>query len=114
MLRVPRAVEIADPGADMPQVAKATGTRYLAQLKLAKIEQGARGRFGILGLSLLNTQYASMRVFWQIWDSRDGSIVWEGINEVTLAMDTGLEQPMPFSAVAERPAPDLVKRRPEK
>ncbi len=99
-------------GAVMHQVAKATGTRYLAQLKLAKIEQGARGRFGILGLSLLNTQYASMRVFWQIWDSRDGSIVWEGINEVTLAMDTGLEKPMPFSAVAERAAQDLVKRLP--
>src|SRR5436190_10286614 len=67
------------------QVAKAAGVRYLAQLKLSSVEQGARGRFGIFGLSILNTQYARVRVFLQIWDGSDGSIVWEGLNEVSMA-----------------------------
>jgi len=94
------------------RVAQAAGVRYLAQLKLSQMQQGARGRLGLLGLSILNTQYASIRLSLQVWDSRDGSIAWEGIDEVTMAMDTGLEQPMPFRSVAERAAQDLVARLP--
>lgn len=96
----------------MKRVADAAGARYLGQLKLSQMQQGARGRFGLLGLSILNTQYASIRVSWQVWDSRDGSIAWEGIDEVTMAIDTGLEQPMPFRSVAERAAEDLTARLP--
>jgi hypothetical protein len=96
----------------MRRVADATGVRYLGQLKLARMEQASRGRFGFLGLSLLNTQYANMRVFFQVWDSRDGTIVWEGIDEVTLAMDTGKELPMGFQQVAGQAAKNLVQRLP--
>ena len=96
----------------MRRVADATGVRYLGQLKLARMEQSSRSRFGLLGLSLLNTQYANMRVFFQVWDSRDGTIVWEGIDEVTFAMDTGMELPMSFQSVAEQAAKNLVQRLP--
>ena len=96
----------------MRRVAQATGVRYLGQLKLARMDQSSRGRFGLLGLNLVNTQYAYMRVFFQVWDSRDGSIVWEGIDEVTLAMDTGKELPMSFQSVAEQAAKNLVQRLP--
>lgn len=96
----------------MKRVADAAGARYLGQLKLSQMQQGARGRLGLLGLSILNTQYATIRVSWQIWDARDGSIAWEGIDEVTMAIDTGLEQPMPFRSVAERAAEDLTARLP--
>jgi hypothetical protein len=99
-------------GAVLRQIASAAGTRYLAQLKLANMQQGARGRWSFFGLSILNTQYANMRVFLQVWDSTDGSIAWEGIDELTFAMDTGQEKPIAFRAVAERAAQDLVKRLP--
>jgi hypothetical protein len=99
-------------GAVMRQIAQAAGARYLAQLKLANMQQGARGRLNLLGLNILNTQYANMRVFLQIWDSADGSIAWEGIDELTFAIDTGQEKPIGFRAVAERAAQDLVKRLP--
>jgi hypothetical protein len=99
-------------GGVMRQIAQAAGTRYLAQLKLANMQQGARGRLNLLGLNILNTQYANMRVFLQIWDSADGSIAWEGIDELTFAIDTGQEKPIGFRAVAERAAQDLVKRLP--
>jgi len=94
------------------KVAKATGVRYLAQLKLASVGQGARGRFGFFGLSILNTQYAQVRVFLQLWDGNDGSVVWEGLNEVSMAMETAWEEPMTFQSVAARAAQDLVKRLP--
>ena len=90
------------------QVAQAAGVRYLVQLKLANMEQGARGRFSLLGLNLLNTQYANMRVFLQVWDSRDGSIAWEGIDEVSMAYDTGQERRVTFRRIAARAAKDLI------
>jgi hypothetical protein len=99
-------------GAVMRQIAQAAGARYLAQLKLATMQQGSRGRWSLLGLNLLNTQYANMRVFFQIWDSRDGSIAWEGIDELTFAIDTGQEKPIAFRDIAARAAQDLIKRLP--
>jgi hypothetical protein len=99
-------------GAVMRQIAQAAGARYLAQLKLANMQQGARGRWNFFGLNILNTQYANMRVFLQIWDSADGSVAWEGIDELTFAMDTGQEKPIGFRAVAEQAARDLIKRLP--
>jgi len=96
----------------MKRVAEATGARFLGQLKLARMDQSSRGRFGLLGLNLINTQYANMRVFFQVWDSRDGTIVWEGIDEVTLAMDTSKELPMSFQQVTEQAAKNLVQRLP--
>jgi hypothetical protein len=94
--------------AALRQVGQAVGMRYLVQLKLASMEQGARGRFSLLGLNLLNTQYANMRVFCQIWDSRDGSIAWEGIDEVSMAFDTGQERRVTFRRIAQRAAQDLI------
>ncbi len=99
-------------GPTVRQVAVAADVRYLAQLKLASVEQGARGRFGLLGLSILNTQYAGVRVFLQIWDSTNGSVVWEGLDEVTRAKETAWEEPMTFQSVAAQAAQELVKRLP--
>jgi len=96
----------------MAKIAGAVGTRYLAQIKLGALKQDARGRFGILGLSVFNTQYANVRVFFQIWDSSDGSIVWEGINEVSYAEDTGEERVITFRAVVGTAAGDLIGRMP--
>jgi hypothetical protein len=98
--------------ATLRQIAQAVGTRYLVQLKLASMDQGARGRLSLLGLSLLNTQYANMRVFFQVWDSRDGSIAWEGIDEVTMAFDTGEERRLTFQKIAARAAEDLIAELP--
>jgi hypothetical protein len=98
--------------ASMRKVAQAAGVRYLAQLKLATLRQGARGRFSLLGLSVLQTHYANLRVFLQIWDSRDGSIAWEGIDEVTFAIDSQRERPFTFRAIAGHAARDLMQRLP--
>ena len=94
------------------RVAEATGTRYVAQLKLQGFGQGSKGRFGLLGLRIVETLYGDVRVYLQIWDSRDGSIAWEGIDEVTLAIDTGQERPITFRAIAEHAAKDLIQRLP--
>jgi hypothetical protein len=94
------------------RLAEATGARYLAQLKLAKFEQGAKGRFGFFGLSVSQTQYAYMRVFLQIWDSADGSVAWEGIDEISHAFETTRELAITLGTVAAEAAGNLGKRLP--
>jgi hypothetical protein len=62
------------PADALRRVSAATGARYLAQIKLQGFGQGSKGRFGFLGLRVSETLYGDVRLYLQIWDSRDGSI----------------------------------------
>ncbi len=94
------------------QVGSAAGVRYLAQLKLQGFSQGSKNRFGLLGLRLVETQYADVRVFLQIWDSLDGSIAWEAMQELRISLDTTSDEPVMLRELLERSARDLVARLP--
>lgn len=96
----------------LKRVGEATGARYIAQLKLQRFEQGSLGRFGILGIRIVETKYAHIRLFLQIWDSRAGGIAWEGMQEMRQAADTITEKPVMLRTVLERTARDLVARLP--
>lgn len=90
----------------------ATGARYMVQLKLQGFEQGSRDRFGILGIRIVETKYAHIRLFLQVWDSRDSTIVWEGMQEMRHSTDTMTEEPVMLRTVLERTARDLIARLP--
>ncbi len=94
------------------KVAKATATRYLAQLKLGAFRQESKGRFGMLGVRLLETKTSTIRVFLQIWDSRDGSVAWEGYQESTVSHESLAEEYVPLKIVVEESARDLVAKLP--
>jgi len=96
----------------LERVARATGARYLAQLKLARFEQGAKGRFGMFGLNVTQTQFASMRLFLQIWDSADGSVAWEGIDELSYSFETTRESEVTLRLAAQEAAKVLGARLP--
>ena len=96
----------------LKQIGAATGARYLAQLKLQGFGQGAKERFGALGLRIVETQFAHVRLFFQIWDSSDGSIVWEGMQEMRISQDTVTEEPVMLRAMIERTAHDLIAKLP--
>ena len=100
------------PNGVLRQVAQAAGVRYLAQLKLQGFSQGAKTRFGLLGLRLVETQYADVRLYVQIWDSADGSIAWEAMEELRISLDTTREEPVMLRRLLERSARDLVARLP--
>jgi hypothetical protein len=99
-------------GTVLRQIAGATGARYLAQLKLQGFEQGSRDRFGILGIRIVETKYAHIRLFLQIWDSRESTIAWEGMQEMRHSHDTVTEEPIMQRTVLERTARDLIARLP--
>lgn len=92
----------------LAEVGRTTGCRYLAQLKLASFEQDSSSRFGALGLRIVNTKLARVRLFFQVWDSRTGAIVWEGIEELTNSSETTREKLITFRSVVEAGAGNLI------
>jgi hypothetical protein len=87
-----------------------TGARYFCLLQLGEFSQPtAANPFPLPGRAAAG---AHIRLFVQIWDSVDGTIAWEGINEVSLAAEPGNGRAATFSSVVERAARDLVARLP--
>lgn len=96
----------------LEQLGRATGARYIAQIKLQGWGQGAKERFGTLGFRIVETRYASVRVFLQVWDSADGSIAWEGMQEFLYALDRVNEAPVTFRTAVGHTAEEVVRRLP--
>jgi len=96
----------------LQNVSRATGLRYLGQLKLSGFSQGSDGRLGVFGLRVFSTKVARLRLFFQIWDSSDGSVAWEGLDELEYAEDTAMERTVTLKKVIDKAASDLVDRLP--
>jgi hypothetical protein len=94
------------------RVGAATGARYIAQLKLQGFNQSSKNRLGLLGLRLVETQHADVRLFFQIWDSRDGSIAWEAMQELRIARESMTEEPLMLRKVLEHSAREVIARLP--
>ena len=100
------------PAGVLRRIATTTGTRYLAQLQLQGFGQSSKGRFGLLGFRIMETLIGDVRLYFQIWDSRDGSIAWEGMQELRIAVDSTSEKPVMLRTLLERSAQDLVAKLP--
>jgi hypothetical protein len=96
----------------LQQVGKATGARYLAQIKLQGFGQSAKDRWGTLGFRIVETKSAHLRLFFQIWDSRDGTVAWEATQELHYSQDTFSERQLTLPKVVGRAAKDLVSKLP--
>jgi hypothetical protein len=94
------------------RVGEATGARYLAQLKMSGFSQGSQGRWSFLGIRMVDTKIATLRLFFQIWDSREGTIAWEGVQELTHAVDSYEVINITFRAASEQAAHNLIARLP--
>ena len=96
----------------LQKVAKVTGARYLAQLKLGTFRQESKSRFGMLGIRMLETKTSTIRLFLQIWDSDDGSVAWEGSQESTVSHESLAEEYVSLKSIVEESARDLVAHLP--
>lgn len=106
-----RLTGIFDRGT-LQKVARVTGVRYLAQLKLGTFRQESKGRFGMLGIRMLETKTSTIRLFLQIWDSDDGSVAWEGSQESTVSHESLAEEYVSLKSIVEESARDLVAHLP--
>jgi len=96
----------------LQKVAEATGTRYLAQLKLGAFRQESKGRFSLLGMRVMETKTSTIRLFLQIWDSKDGSVAWEGAQESTVSHESLAEEYVSMKNIVQESARDLVAHLP--
>jgi hypothetical protein len=92
----------------LQKVGNVTGSRYVAQLKLAGFRQDSDSRFSVFGLRVLGTKQADIRLFFQIWNTENGTIAWEASQEVTYAYDDFLEKTITFRAVVEETARRII------
>ena len=96
----------------LQRVGAAAGARYLGQLKLQAFNESSKGRFSLFGWRLVETQYADLRLFLQIWDTRDGSVAWEAMQELRIARESTTEEPLMLRRAVERSASELIARLP--
>jgi hypothetical protein len=89
-----------------------TGARYFCLLQLGEFTQPATATSGAITLPGRGAPAAHIRLFVQIWDSVEGTIAWEGINEVSYGAEPGNGRGATFSSVVERAARDLVAKLP--
>ncbi|WP_341501554.1 hypothetical protein [Gallaecimonas sp. GXIMD4217] len=100
------------PVSTLNKLSKALDARYLVQLKLASFEQWQSGRFSVFGLRVVQTKYANMRLFVQVWDGWSGDIAWEAVEEVNYAVDTMTSDSVTFHDVVREAAARVIERMP--
>jgi hypothetical protein len=96
----------------LERVGKLTGSRYIAQIQLQEFQEGSKERWGIFGFRIVETRFARTRLFLTIWDSNDGSIAWEGMEELTFAHERINEEPITFLRSVDRAAQHLIAQLP--
>jgi hypothetical protein len=94
------------------KVSRVTGARYLAQLKLGAFRQESKNRWGTMGIRLLETKTTSLRLYLQIWDGENGSVAWEGAQELMSSHESLKEDSISFKMAVEQSADALLKRLP--
>jgi hypothetical protein len=94
------------------KVSKVTGARYLAQLKLGGFKQESKNRWGPIGIRMVETKTTTLRLYLQIWDGENGSVAWEGAEELTTAHESLQEDAISFKTAVEESAIELLARLP--
>lgn len=84
-----------------------TGARFFALLQLGDFRRETGARTIAPGLAS-GIERARIRLFLQVWDSIDGTVAWEGMNEAVYSTDTPDAETMSFRSVVERAARDLI------
>lgn len=96
----------------LQKVSKVTGVRYLAHLKLGGFRQESKGRWGAIGFRVLETKTTYLRLYLQIWDGENGSVAWEGAEELTSSHESLKEDTVSFKTAVEQSARELLARLP--
>ena len=97
----------------LAKIAEASGIRYVAQLKLAGFTQRSKNRFGVFGLRMIQTSSATVRIFFQLWDSSNGAISWESVAELSWAEEKILEDPVTLQTIMVQAAKDVAENLPQ-
>lgn len=96
----------------LERIAAVSGTRYVAQLKLAGFNQHSASRFSAFGLRVIKTHIATVRLFFQLWDAENGAISWESVAELSWAEENIFEDPITLQTIMVQAAQDIAQSLP--
>ena len=86
----------------LQQIGRSLDANYVLLPGMAAFQQSITGRFSFFGFRLFQTRISVLRLTAQLWDTRNGRIVWESSGEATLAAEDVREFRIPFEEIAER------------
>lgn len=95
------------------KVGVATGTKFVAQIKLMSFNQGSAERLSAFGVRLVVTKSAHIRLFFQLWDTEKGYIVWEAVQELHYAVDAITEDTVTQKIIVDKVAHDFIAQLPQ-
>jgi len=76
------------------KIGQAVGVEYVAVPILLNLRERENTRLSVFGLRLAKTSTVTARLQLQFWDTRSGSIAWEGLSDLTLAQEIVRERPI--------------------
>lgn len=76
------------------------GVRYIAQPRLSMFSERTSSRLSAFGLALVSTRETTVKISLQLWDAENGTILWEGSGEATIAVEALRAKPVSFEEVA--------------
>jgi len=85
----------------LSKIGRVIGVNYFLHLRLTGFDQSVHTRFSLFSLRLINSQQAKMRASIQIWEAKNGVIVWESQVENIISIEALRARPVSFERIAK-------------
>ena len=95
--------------AGLQTLGKTIGVKNFIQPRLVAYKQLRSKRFGVFGLSLINTHETIVKVFVEIWNAGTGRLLWIGVSEINIASEHYSSKPIAFEDAARLAVVELRK-----
>jgi len=96
----------------LTKLGTALGAQYLIHPRIIDFKQKQTIRFQPFGFTMFLTHETEIKIYIEVWDARNGGIVWIGAAEANMASEHFMSKPIPFEAVAKLTIETLLKKMP--
>lgn len=98
----------------LKEIGNVMGANYLIQARLVRFVQDKSARLGVFGLRVIETRESSIEMIIQIWDPKNGLIVWEGTGNATMASEAFRAKGITFGEITVLLSKKILEKLPEK
>lgn len=98
----------------LKEIGNVIGVDYIVQTRLVRFTQDKSSRLGLFGLRIMETRESSLEMIIQIWNPKNGLIVWEGIGNATMASEALRAKDITFAEITALLSKKILEKIPEK
>ncbi|MBI5971310.1 MAG: hypothetical protein HY884_09180 [Deltaproteobacteria bacterium] len=96
----------------LTKLGAALGAKYLIHPRIIDFNQKQTIRFQPFGFTMFLTHETEIKIYMEVWDAKNGAIVWIGAAEAHMASEHFMSKPIPFEEVAKLTIETLLKKMP--